>query len=126
MTAIDWLGGSLAALAARRIPDAMRTDDTGSVRIVAAPRTLVSLLREAFEPIAPHAGRNPDVAGRLLDALGRVASAAERPEDRQAIALLARAVWTKAADALPDDPSRSRLAERYADVQRRLEPWATA
>jgi uncharacterized membrane protein len=121
MTAIDWLSGSLAALAARRIPHPARTNDTGRLRIVTAPRTFVALLQEAFEPIAPHAGRTPIVAGRLLEALARLASVAQRPEDRQAIAALSRTVWTAAADGIHDEPQRSRLADRYAAVQRTLE-----
>jgi uncharacterized membrane protein len=72
------LGGSLAALAERRLPSATRTDDSGRVRVVTAPRTFVALLREAFEPIALHAARNPEVIGRLLESLARLASVAQR------------------------------------------------
>jgi uncharacterized membrane protein len=120
IAAIDWLGGSLAALAERQIPAAMRTDESGRMRIVTAPRTFAALLREAFEPIAQHAGRTPDVVGRLLDALARLAAVARRPEDRQAIADVSRTVWTAAARQIEDEAQSDRLADRYAGVQRRL------
>jgi uncharacterized membrane protein len=126
IAAIDWLGGSLAALARRRMPSATRSDDSGRVRIVTAPRTFAALLREAFEPIARHAGRHPDVVGRLLDALVRLASVAQRAEDRQAIADVGRMAWTIAARDIQDEPQRSRLADRYAHVRRMLELRASA
>jgi uncharacterized membrane protein len=126
VTAIDWLRGSLAALAERRIPSATRTDDSGRVCIVTAPRTFVALLREAFEPIALHAGRQPDVVARLLDALARLAAVAQRVEDRQAISEVSRTAWTIAAREIQDEPQRSRLADGYARVQRTLELRASA
>jgi uncharacterized membrane protein len=126
IAAIDWLGGSLAALAGRRIPSATRTDESGRLHIVTAPRTFVALLREAFEPIALNAGRTPAVVGRLLDALARLAGAAQRPEDRQAIADVSRTVWTTAARDIDDESQRARIAERYARVQRTLDMRASA
>jgi uncharacterized membrane protein len=90
IAAIDWLGGSLAALAERRTPSATRTDDSGRARVVTDPRTFVTLLREALEPIALRAGRTPEVVSRLLAVLARLALVAQRPEDRQAIADVSR------------------------------------
>jgi uncharacterized membrane protein len=126
IAAIDWLVGSLSSLAERSIPEATRTDDSGCVRVVTAPRTFGALLREGFEPIALHAGRNPQVVDRLLDALARLALVAQRAEDRQAIADVSRTVWTTAAREIQDELQRSRLADRYARVQRRLELPASA
>jgi uncharacterized membrane protein len=126
IAAIDWLGGPLAALAERRLPSATRTDDSGRVRVVTAPRTFVALLREAFEPIALHAARNPDVVGRLLEALARLASVAQRVEDRQAIADVSRTVWTIAAREIQDEPQRSRISDGYSRVQRTLDLRASA
>jgi uncharacterized membrane protein len=126
IAAIDWLGGSLSSLAERRIPSATRIDDSGCVRVVTAPRTFGALLREGFEPIALHAGRNPEVVGRLFDSLTRLAGVAQRAEDRQAIAEVGRTVWTTAARDIHDEHYRSRLADRYARVQRTLEVRASA
>jgi uncharacterized membrane protein len=123
---VDWLGGSLASLAARRIPSATRTDDSGRVRIVTAPRTFVGLLREGLEPIALQAGRNPQVVVRLFDALVRLAVVAQRAEDRQAIADVGRAVSATAAREILDESQRSRLADAYARVERALDVRARA
>jgi uncharacterized membrane protein len=121
IAAIDWLAGPFSSLAERGIPSATRTDDSGRVRVVTAPRTFAGLLHEGFEPIALHGGRNPEVAGRLLDSLARLAVVARRTEDRQAIADVSRIVWTTAARELLDELHRSRLADQYARVQRTLE-----
>jgi uncharacterized membrane protein len=126
MAAIDWLGGSLSSLAERRIPSATRSDDSGCVRVITAPRTFETLLREGFEPIALHAGRNPQVVERLLDSLARLAVVAQRTEDRQALAEVSRTVWTTAAREIQDERQRSRLMDRYAGVQRTLDVPASA
>lgn len=124
IVAIDWLGAPLAALAQRRIPGAIRTDDEQCVRIVAAPRTFVALLREAFEPIGLHAGPHPDVVGRLLDALARLADVAHRREDRQAIGDVSRLVYTVASRDIHVEPHRARVVDRYSRVQRALDTRA--
>jgi uncharacterized membrane protein len=121
IAAIDWLGGSLALLAQRRMPDATRTNNSAAVRIVIVPRTFVTLLREAFEPIALHAGPHPDVVNRLLDALVRLAQVANRVEDRQAIADVGRMVSTIGFRDIQDEPQRARIAERSSRVQRTLD-----
>jgi uncharacterized membrane protein len=126
ITVVDWLSGSLAALAQRQIPAATRTDRSGRVHIVALPRTFASLVREAFEPIALQAGRTPAVMARLLDALTRLATMAQRHEDRQAIADLGRTILTTTMRDVEDDAQRSRLAERCARLQATLDLSATA
>ena len=121
IAAIDWLGGSLGALAERRIPSAMRTDDSGRVRIITTPRTFAALLLEAFEPIALHAGGSPTVVARLFDTLVRLAFVVQRPEDRQALEDVGRTVWSTAARDIHDETQRARLADRYARLRRQLE-----
>jgi uncharacterized membrane protein len=120
VTCIDRLGQGLTKLASRSIPGAVRTDDTGAVRVVAQPRTFVELVEAAFDPIARYAGRNPAIARRVLETLGNLADVVRRSEDRQAIARLADFVWATAGVEVEGEQQKSSLARLHRDVHRRL------
>jgi uncharacterized membrane protein len=120
ITCIDRLGQGLTKLASRRIPGAVRTDDTGAVRVIAQPRTFVELVEAAFDPIARYAGRNPAIARRLLETLGVLADVAHRSEDREAMARLADFVWTSSVEEVEGERHTSTLARLHTDVHRRL------
>jgi uncharacterized membrane protein len=120
VTCIDRLGQGLTKLASRSIPGAVRTDDTGAVRVVAQPRTFVELVEAAFDPIARYAGRNPAIARRVLETLCNLADVVRRSEDRQAIARLADFVWATAGVEVEGEQQKSSLARLHRDVHRRL------
>jgi uncharacterized membrane protein len=120
ITCIDRLGQGLMKLASRSIPSAIRTDDTGAVRVVSQPRTFVELVEAAFDPIARYAGRNPAIARRLLETLCVLADVAQRGEDRQAIGRLADFVSASAGEEVEGERHKVALSRLRDDVHRRL------
>jgi uncharacterized membrane protein len=120
ITCIDRLGQGLIKLASRSIPSAIRTDDTGAVRVVSQPRTFVELVEAAFDPIARYAGRNPAIARRLLETLCVLADVAQRAEDRQAIGRLADFVSASSGEEVAGERPKVALSRLRDDVHRRL------
>lgn len=106
LTVVDRLGQGLIALAQRTRPSALRLDDEGRVRVVAAPYTVEELLPAGFEPIALFAGRNPAIGERLLGTLRQLACVARRAEDRLAIRRCAAFVRASAGAQLQHDEHR--------------------
>ncbi len=113
VTCIDRLGQGLSRLARRGIPDAVRRDNTGHVRLVAAPQTFEALLSAAFEPIVRHAGGDPVVYGRLLETLTAVAEDVRRSADLAAIASHAAWVRSEFSEQLAESPERRRIDQQY-------------
>ena len=120
ITCIDRLGQGLTKLASRRIPGAVRSDDTGAVRVIAEPRTFVELVEAAFDPIARFSGPNPAIAQRLLETLGGLADVVRRPEDCRALAGLADFVWASSSHEVEGERQKSNLARLHKGVHRRL------
>jgi uncharacterized membrane protein len=126
ITVVDRLGQGLIALARRTLPSALRLDEEGRVRVVAAPYTFEELLPAAFEPIALFAGRNPEIGERLLRTLRQLACVARRAEDRLAIGRCAAVVRASAGAQLQHDEHRLRVDRHHAAVQQALDDQAGA
>jgi uncharacterized membrane protein len=110
MTTIDRLGQALRALAGREIPAAARSDRSGTVRVIAEPRTFTTLVAAAFEPIALYSGGNPDVIRRLFETYERLGRAARRSDDRAALARLVALTWAGVQRDVKDAQQRAALA----------------
>ena len=107
LTVVDRLGQGLIALAQRTRPSALRLDDEGRVRVVAAPYTVEELLPAGFEPIALFRRPQPAAIGeRLLGTLRQLACVARQAEDRLAIRRCAAFVRASAGAQLQHDEHR--------------------
>ena len=70
---IDRLGELFVRLANRGKPDAVRSGDDGSVRIVLQSPSFASVVEQSLDPIRHYGAGDPNVAAHLLGVLGRVA-----------------------------------------------------
>lgn len=118
LTCIDRLGQGLAKLVTRRMPSASRSDDDGTVRVIAPRQTFTGLLDDALNPIRAHAGNSPEVGKRLLVLLHRLARLARRDEDRAAIRRQAELVRATMEPWRGDASYREQIDGLYKAVER--------
>jgi uncharacterized membrane protein len=115
---VDRIGEGIAFLARRAIPSAFRADDSGRLRVVAPRPDLPALLATAFDPIRHNGRDQPLVPTRVLEALARVAAAARRSGDKDAVLAQAELARDQAIAAGAAGPDRLRLDEMFAEVRR--------
>ena len=125
VTCIDRLGQGLARLVTRRMPSAVRSDDSGAVRVVAPPQTFASMLDSAINPIRAHAADSPEVGLRLLVLLHRIARLACRDEDRAAVRRQAALVMSTMERWLGDGSFGVQLEQEFRAVQQATAPERT-
>ncbi len=112
---IDRMAAALARLAERDMPNRLRADEDGVLRVIARPVTLVSMLETAFAEIRRSARGNVTVSWRLLSALGMIGSRARRVEDLEALREACRRLIDEAAtDVAAADLAALREAQREA------------
>jgi len=85
LNCIDYLGDAMGKVAGRRLPRRTFTDKEGHPRVRIRPTTFAGLLGAAFDQIRQTAGDRPDVAIRLLDVLGNVATRSVLDSHREVI-----------------------------------------
>jgi uncharacterized membrane protein len=73
-TCMDWLGAGATEIARRRLPDSLRVDDEGKVRVVALPDGFAEYVERAFGRLRQYAARDMNAALHLLRTLGEVAA----------------------------------------------------
>jgi len=118
VTCIDRIGQGLARLATRRIPSPLRADDGGHVRVIAPLDSFRDLLDKSFDPIRAHATGSPVVGGHLLKVLSRIATVAQRAEDRAAIRRQADLVLVSMAEWRQDPSVKEQMENARAKVER--------
>jgi uncharacterized membrane protein len=72
MQCIDRLGQILAALGASPAPALARTDDAGTLRLLAPRAPFARAVGVAFDQIRHYGAGNPAITKRLLDTIARV------------------------------------------------------
>jgi uncharacterized membrane protein len=120
MTCIDRLGEALCRLAERVLPSPDRSDEHGTLRVLADPVTFAGLADAAFTQIRQYGRSSAAVTIRLLETLAVVAARTSRPEDRAALHHHALLIARGAQQALPEEWSRQVVDERYRAVERAL------
>jgi uncharacterized membrane protein len=119
VTCVDRLGSALCRLAGRAVPSSVRLDEGGHLRVIARPLTFPEVLDAAFLQIRRHARTEPSVTIRMLEAIGVVAQAVRRPEDRAALHRHADLI-SRGGRALPEEEDRRAVEERYREISRIL------
>ena len=113
--AIDRLTELLAALAARRPPDPVRTSDDGRVRLLARDTSFERAVSVAFDQIRHYGAGDPAVALKLLEALRELALVVPPPL-RPPLATQAQRVHHAARRALHDPADHAALDRVAAEV----------
>lgn len=101
---IDHLRSTLGRLAERKIPDELRCDNEGQLRVIARSVTFPDVLAAAFNQIRQYGGHSPAVMIRLLEAFESILKHTSRPDDRKAVLGQADMVL-RAAENKIDEPS---------------------
>ncbi len=114
ITCVDRLGGALAHLARRRLPDAYHYDEDGELRLLTDPVTYAGVVDAAFNQIRQTASRSPAVAIRVLERIRSVACQDIPESMRDALARQARLAHEVAAEAVAAAQDREDLDARYA------------
>ncbi len=119
LNCVDYLGAALAKVATRSLPQRTFRDGDGHPRVRTRPSTFADLLGAAFHQLRQTAAGRPDVAIRLLDALGRIAARTRVEAHREAIRLHVDAVLGEASGCSECD--REAVEEARRKVVEQLE-----
>ncbi len=85
MMVLDRLRTSLVIFAQRRIPSAVRRDDSGIERVITSPVHFETLLEAVIEPIRHYGSSSPMLLDAILDTLAAVRAHVRRWEDARAL-----------------------------------------
>lgn len=113
MTAIDWIGGTLAQIAKRELPSPHGFDDEDQLRVISETETFVTLLEYTFNPIRESARGNTNVAIYLLHTVGMLAPHVSRETDRDALRNQSELIQADATSQVTSDFDRQRVLDSY-------------
>jgi uncharacterized membrane protein len=82
---IDHLGAALEEVYSRKLSAVTIRDDGGEVRVFAGGTDAAGITDAAFDPLRQSAAHVPAVLIRIADVLGQLASAANDPQERDAL-----------------------------------------
>lgn len=120
ITCVDRLGSGLFRISQREMPSPWRYDDGGRLRVVVPAVTFAGITDAAFHQIRQYSRTSAAVTLRTLETIAMVATAARRPEDREALLRHADMVVRGAREALSEQSDRADAEARYRDVLRAL------
>lgn len=107
---IDWLGAAIQSVAQRELPNPLRQDEKGQLRVIASSLTFADLVYAAFDPIRLYGADNPDIMLRLLQVIADIAPMLRREDDRKFLMEYAQLINTDAAQ-IRNDADRRRVAD---------------
>ncbi|RZF60675.1 DUF2254 domain-containing protein [Sphingomonas populi] len=116
VTCMDWLGAALSDLSGCALPQPLRRDEDGALRIIAHPLDFETLLDRSFGALLQHAAANTVAALHFLQTLGEIASDCAPPARRAALARWIERLDEKASDTLADHDA-DRVAEKAAQMR---------
>jgi uncharacterized membrane protein len=112
ISVIDQLSGSLARLFARDLPDVVRRDDDGAVRVLCPRPTYASLVSAAFDQIRQNGAAKPAVIIHLIQAVERLAPHVRNKEQKQALADQLETILETARRGIPETGDRAAVEAR--------------
>jgi uncharacterized membrane protein len=120
MNCIDWLGASLARLAAHEMPGRWIYDGDGRLRLRTDAPDFGGMVAAAFDQIRQAAERNVSVTIRLLEAVGAIGAQVRTTGEAEALRQHADTILAGALRDRPPGPDRSALEERHDAALRAL------
>ncbi len=79
ITCLDWLGAVVGELASRELPDPLRTDEQGALRVITHPIRFGGFLERSFGTLRQYVAGDGLVCLHFLRALAEVATVCEDP-----------------------------------------------
>jgi uncharacterized membrane protein len=119
MTCVDWLAVSLVLIAEAELPPSHRFHAKGELRVIADVPTFRGIVEAAFDQIRQYGRSSVPVTIRLLEAVGRVATANPKPEQRIVLREQADMIVRQSA-SFPEERDRKVVAERHQEACRAL------
>jgi uncharacterized membrane protein len=116
VTCMDWLGASLSELCRRKLPEPLRRDEEGAVRVIAHPLDFAALLERSFGALLQHAGTSTIAALHYLETLGEIAADCDNADRRALLAQWVVRMERRAGDVLADHDAR-RVSDMAAVVR---------
>lgn len=117
---LDWLGGAVAAFAAREMPEALRLDEEGQLRVIAPPVSFAEFVEAAFGQLRPYVAADRNAALHLLGVLGDLATSVEGEERRAILRDHAAGLLGASEQSLSDPASLMLVRTRYNETLRLL------
>lgn len=118
---VDRLGSGLCRLIQRTMPSRYRFDQSGRLRVIAAPTPFSAIVDAAFDQIRRHSRSSAAVTIRLLEMIAVIAGVARRPADRITLQRHADMIARGARDGLPEREDRRVVEERYQAASQALQ-----
>jgi uncharacterized membrane protein len=110
LTCIDWLGASLRGVARRELPEPLRQNKNGRLRVLACTLDFDELADIAFGQIRLYGAGNPDVLSYLLKIIADMAPDLHRDQDRNALVRHVRLIGEDSVQ-ITNMSERRRLAD---------------
>jgi uncharacterized membrane protein len=111
------LGATLAQLAGRSMPDALRFDDDDVLRtVVLDPLDFAALVESMFGPIRRYGADDADVVVAVLEAVAEAVTRTSDPERRRVLGRLAEEMRAESERHRHVDSERRRVERAFAQV----------
>jgi uncharacterized membrane protein len=120
MSAVDWLGASLARLATQEWPSRYRYDHEGTLRVVANVSTFGGITHTIFSRIRHYGGSSPVVLNRLLEAVAAFGPHVRDPDDLRLVRSETEAVLRMGRELIISEADLRELERRHATAVRAL------
>jgi uncharacterized membrane protein len=117
LTCIDWLGDAMCKLVSSGLPDGIRRDDHGAIRLLEVELRYDKILNRSFDKIR-QAGRGmPAVAIRQLESLTKIAEHAGHDDLRRLVMRQADMILRSANGAIPEENDVADVLQAFAGAQ---------
>ncbi|MGF1479327.1 MAG: DUF2254 domain-containing protein [Cyanophyceae cyanobacterium] len=120
MRCIDQLGAALCRLAQKDIPSPYRTDERGTLRIIANPITFADIIDTAFDQIRQYSRSAVEVRIRLLEAIANIAAYTHQPQDHLVLKRHAQMIYHVHAES-ECESERTAIEEQFLTVKKLLD-----
>lgn len=120
ISVVNQLSASLARLFARDLPDAVRRDEDGVVRVLCPRPTYASLVSAAFDQIRQNGADKPAVIIHLIQAVEHLAPHVRNEEQKQALVHQLEIILETARRGVPDASDREDIEERAETAREAL------
>lgn len=120
ISCLDWLAAALKCLGGRDVPDPVRYDEDGALRVVAQPTTFEEFVDGVYGQLRPYLAADRNAALHALKTIGEVAGRTPTASRRAVLRRHADALAEGAEAALGVEADREAVRERHRAVARLL------